>query len=148
MSIVERVSAELKTAMKAREKEKVQGLRGIRAAFIEALKADGSESLSEEQELTILRRLAKQRRESIDAYVDAGREELAETEKAELAVIESFLPQLADEATTAAWVDAAIASTGASSMKDMGRVMGTLMKEHKAEMDAKLANQLIKARLG
>lgn len=148
MSIVERVSSELKAAMKARDKQRIKGLRGIRAAFIEALKADGSETLPEATEIAILRRLAKQRRESIDAYVAGGREELADDEKAELAVIEAFLPQLADEATTAAWVDEAIAATGASSMKDMGKVMGVLMKGHKDEMDAKLANQLVKARLG
>lgn len=148
MSLVQKVGDELKAAMKARDKERTGALRGIRAAFLEAMKADGSDSLSEEVEMTILKRLAKQRREAIDAFVQGGREELAATEKAELDVIESFLPSLADEATTTAWVDEAIAATGASSMKDMGKVMGMLMKAHKAEMDAKLANQLIKARLG
>ncbi|MCB9669026.1 MAG: GatB/YqeY domain-containing protein [Alphaproteobacteria bacterium] len=148
MSILERVSEDLKVAMKARDKDRLQGLRGIRAAFIEALKADGSETLDPEEELAILRRLAKQRRESIDAYVAGGREELADTERAELAVIEGYLPSLAGPEQTAAWVDAAIAATGASTMKDMGKVMGALMKDHKAELDAKLANTIIKERLG
>jgi hypothetical protein len=148
MALVQKVSDELKAAMKARDKARVAGLRAIRAAFIEALKADGSETLSDDAETTILRRLAKQRRESIEAFEKGGRDELAAGEKAELAIIEGFLPQQADEATTTAWVDAAIAETGASSMKDMGRVMGVLMRDHKAELDAKMANGIVKARLG
>ncbi len=147
MSMVQRVSDELKTAMKARDKVKVATLRGIRAAFIEAMKADGSETVSEEQSATILRRLAKQRKKSIDAFVKGGREELAEGERAELAVLGRFLPKQADAATTEAWVVAAIEETGASSMRDMGKVMGVLMRDHKAELDAGMANKLVKARL-
>ena len=147
MSLVDQVSAELKTAMRARDKVRIAGLRGIRAAFIEALKADGSETLADEAALTILRRLAKQRRESIDAYTEGGRPELAEDEQAELAVIEGFLPQLADEAQTRAWVDEAIAKTGASAMSDMGKVMGLLMGAHRDVLDGKLANQIVRERL-
>lgn len=148
MALVQKVSDDLKTAMKARDKGRVAALRAIRAAFIEAMKADGSETLSEEVEGTILRRLAKQRRESIEAFTDGGREELAEQETLELAVIEEFLPKQADAATTEIWVDAAITETGAASMRDMGKVMGVLMRDHKAELDAKLANQLVKSKLG
>ncbi len=147
MSLVEQVSAELKTAMKARDKVRVAGLRGIRAAFIEALKADGSDSLADDDALTILRRLAKQRRESITAYEEGGRPELAADEKAELAVIEGFLPQQADEAQTRAWVDEAIARTGASGMSDMGKVMGVLMGAHRDVLDGKLANQIVREKL-
>jgi uncharacterized protein YqeY len=148
MSLVDQVSEELKTAMRARDKVRVAGLRGIRAAFIEALKADGSDTLADEDAVTILRRLAKQRRESIDAYTEGGRPELAEDEKAELAVIEAFLPQQADEAQTRAWVDEAIAKTGASGMADMGKVMGVLMGAHRDVLDGKLANQIVRERLG
>lgn len=147
MSLVDQIKDELKTAMKARDKERVGALRSIRAAIIEALKADGSEDLSEEQGQQILRRLAKQRRESIEAFEGAGRAEMAATEKSELAVIEAFLPQMADEAQTKTWVDEAIAATGASSMGDMGKVMGKLMSQHKAVLDAKLANQLVRKAL-
>lgn len=147
MSLVDQIKDELKTAMKARDKERVGALRSIRAAIIEALKADGSEDLSEEQGQQILRRLAKQRRESIEAFEQGGRDEMAATEKAELAVIEAFLPQMADEAQTKAWVDEAIAKTGASQPGDMGKVMGVLMKEHRAVLDAKLANQLVRQAL-
>lgn len=148
MSLLERVSDDLKDAMRARDKARTTGLRGIRAAFIEALKEDGAESLPDARAEEILRKLAKQRKESIDAYDQGGRPELAEVERAELAVIEGYLPQLADEATTRAWVQAAIASTKAAGPGDLGRVMGVLMKEHKAVLDGKLANRLVRELLG
>ncbi|MEZ4317418.1 MAG: GatB/YqeY domain-containing protein [Myxococcota bacterium] len=148
MSLVETVSEELKNAMRARDKVRTQGLRNIRAAFIEALKEDGAESLPDAKAEEILRKLAKQRKESIEAYEGGGRPELADEERAELAVIEAFLPQLADEAQTRAWVEAAIAKTGASAPSDMGKVMGLLMKDHKAVLDGKLANQIVRELLG
>ncbi|MCB9677198.1 MAG: GatB/YqeY domain-containing protein [Alphaproteobacteria bacterium] len=148
MGLVETVSSQLKDAMKARDKDRVNGLRGIRAAFIEALKEDGSETLPDEKAMTILRRLAKQRKESIEAYDAGGRPELAEAERAELAVIEGFLPQVADEATTREWVAAAIAQTGASAPADMGKVMGALMKAHQGVLDGKLANRIVRELLG
>jgi uncharacterized protein YqeY len=73
---------------------------------------------------------------------------MAENERAELAVIQEFLPQLADEAETRGWVEAAIASTGASEKKDMGKVMGALMKDHKAEVDGNIARKLVQELLG
>ena len=140
MDIYDTVNVELKKAMRARDKARVAGLRNIRAAFIEAQKADGSDTVDDETCLTLLRRLAKQRRESIDAYEKGGRDDLAASEQAELAVIEAFLPQLADEATTREWVKAAIEATGATSARDLGKVMGELMKAHKGEIDGKRAN--------
>jgi uncharacterized protein YqeY len=145
MALVEQVSEQLKDAMRARDKVRVQALRGIRAAFLEALKSgqyDGE--LPDEDAIGLLRRLAKQRRESIEAYQAGGRDDLVEQEQGELAIIEDFLPKLADEATTRAWVQAAIAKTGASGPGDMGKVMGALMKAHKGDLDGKLANQLVR----
>jgi uncharacterized protein YqeY len=144
MGLLERVSDELKDAMKAKDKPRIAGLRGIRAAFIEALKEDGAETLPDESAHAILRRLAKQRRESIDAYTAGSRDDLVAQEQAELAVIESFLPSLADEETTRGWVREAIAKTGATGPSDMGKVMGALMAAHRAELDGKLANQLVR----
>src|SRR3972149_10658539 len=95
------------------------------------MKKDGASGLSDEVELALLRRLEKQRLESIAAFEGAGRTELAEREKAELAVIREFLPSLADEATTRAWVEAAVAETGAAGPRDPGRGMGAGMKKHK-----------------
>ncbi len=148
MAIIDDVSTQLKEAMKAREKVRTTALRGIRAGLIEAMKADGSDTVSDEAATTLLRRLAKQRQESIEAFEQGGREELAAQEREELAVIEGFLPKLADEATTRGWVEAAIAKTGATEMKDMGKVMGVLMGAHKAELDGKLANGIVRELLG
>jgi uncharacterized protein len=106
------------------------------------MKKDGSQTLDDEVAIAVLRRLAKQREESIDAFAKAGRSERAEAERAEKAVIESFLPNLADEATTRAWVQEAIAETGASSARDLGRVMGAVMKTHRADVDGKLVREI------
>ena len=144
MSILDRVSDELKAAMRSKDKTRLGALRGMRAAFIEALKRDGAEELPDSDALTILKRLAKQRRESIEAYEGGGRTDLAETEKAELAVLEEFLPKMADETTTRTWVQEAIASTGASGPADMGKVMGALMGAHRDELDGKLANKVVR----
>ena len=82
-------------------------------------------------------------KESIEAFEKGDRPEMAEAEKAELAIIQEFLPQLADAAQTRSWVEAAIASTGATEKKDMGKVMGALMKDHKADLDGNLAKGIV-----
>lgn len=143
MSINDQVSQLLKEAMRNKDAGRLRALRGIRAAFIAAMKEDGSDTLSDDACLPLLRRLAKQRKESITAFKKGGRDELAADEQAELDVIEAFLPKMADEAMTQKWVEEAIEATGASSKADMGRVMGHLMKNHRGEMDGKLANQMV-----
>jgi uncharacterized protein YqeY len=147
MPLVDTINDQLKTAMRAQDKARLVALRNIRAAFILGMKEDGADTLPDEKATALLRSLAKQRQDSITEYQKAKREDLAAAEAAELAVIEEFLPKLADEATTRAWVDQAIASTGAKSKADMGRVMGALMSAHKAELDGKLANRLVAERL-
>ncbi len=144
MSIFDDVSAQMKEAMKSQDKARLTALRNIRAGFIEALKLDGSSTLSDETAETILRRLSKQRKESIDAYEAGGRADLASEEKAELAVIEAFLPKLADEATLRGWVQEAIASSGATTQKELGKVMGALNGAHRGQFDGKLANKLVR----
>ncbi len=144
MPIVDDVSTQLKDAMRARDKVRTQGLRSIRAAFIEHMKSDGSDSLSDADAVTMLRRLAKQRRESIDAYEAGGRDDLVAAEQAELLVIDAFLPKLADEATTRGWVAEAIERARAAGPSDMGKVMGVLMGAHKGELDGKLANRIVR----
>ncbi|NCG18707.1 MAG: GatB/YqeY domain-containing protein [Rhodobacterales bacterium] len=148
MPIIDDVSSQIKDAMRAREKVRLGALRGIRSGLIEAMKADGSDTVSDETAIPLLRRLAKQRHESIAAFDGGGREEMAQQERDELAVIESFLPSLANEETTRGWVQAAIDQTGASSMRDMGKVMGVLMGAHKAEIDGKIAQKVVKELLG
>ena len=148
MSIFDRVNAEMTSAMKAREAARLQALRGIRAAFLLELKKDNSTTLGDEACLAILRRLEKQRGESIEAFEKVGRPDRVAEERAELAVIHEFLPRLADEATTKAWVEAAIAETGAKVAGDMGRVMGAVMKGHKGDVDGNLARKIAAELLG
>ncbi len=142
MAIFDDVSSQLRDAMRAKDKTRVTALRSIRAAFLSATKEDGSTTLEDEACIALLRKLAKQRQESISAFAGAGRTERAAAERAELSVIETFLPRLADPATTRCWVEQAIASTSASSPQDLGRVMAALMKAHKGELDGGLANQI------
>jgi uncharacterized protein YqeY len=148
LSIADEVTTELKNAMRARDSQRTTALRGIRAAFITIMKADGAGVVSDEAAVAALRRLAKQRIESIAAFDKGGRDDLAAAERAELAVIEQWLPKLADEETTRQWVAAAIAESGAASMGDLGRVMGALMRAHKGEVDGKLAQKVARDLLG
>lgn len=142
MSIVQDVSQQMKDAMKAKEKIRLTALRSIRALLLNEMKKDGSDDLSEETCVAILRRLEKQRGESIEAFANAGREEQAEAERGELAVIREFLPSLADEATTRGYVEEAIRQTGAAKQGDAGRVMGALMKQYKGQIDGGLAKKI------
>ncbi len=143
MAVVEKISEDLKQAMRDRDAARTSAIRNMRAALLLAMKEDGSQTLPDEKAYEVLRRLAKQRQESVDAYRSAGREDLVAAELAELTLIETYLPRLADLETTRQWVQEAIASTGATSARDKGKVMGALMKAHKADLDGKLANQVV-----
>jgi uncharacterized protein YqeY len=142
MPIFDAVSQGMKDALKAKDSVRLTTLRSIRAAFLNELKKDNSSELSDEACVPLLRRLEKQRKESIEAFESGGRQDRADDERAELAVIETFLPSLADEATTRVWVEEAIAASGASAPGDVGRVMGSLMKAHKGDVDGNLAKRL------
>ena len=142
MSLVDTVANDMKDAMRNKDSARLTTLRAVRAAFLNAMKADGSESLAEDQAVAILRKQAKQRQDAMEAFEKAGRDDLFQTEKNELAIIETYLPNLADADQTRAWVEAAIASTGAASPKEMGKVMGAVMKEHRAEVDGNLVRQI------
>ena len=142
MSIASDVSDQMKEAMKAKDKIRVTALRSIRALLLNEMKKDNSTDLADEISIGLLRRLEKQRGESIEAFEKAGRTEQVEAERGELAVIRGFLPSLADEATTRTWVQEAIAASGAAAPGDVGRVMGALMKTHKGEIDGALAKKI------
>ena len=148
MGRVETVTAQLKDAMKAKDAPRLAALRNIRAAFLVEMKKDGSETLDDATSIAVLRRLAKQRQESIEAFTQAGRPERVAEEQAELRVIEEFLPRLADEPTTRAWVQEAITASGAGSARELGKVMGALMKAHKGDVDGDLARRLAAELLG
>ena len=138
------------TAMKAKEKERTATLRQISAKIkdrdIEE-RTSSKEIPDDELVTSVLQKMAKQRRESIEMYENGGRQELADNEKAELAVIEEFLPQMMSENETKSAIAAIIADTGADGMKDMGKVMGALKAQHGAVLDGKLASGLVKAAL-
>ncbi len=142
MSIAQDVSNQIKEAMKSKDKIRLNALRSIRSMLLNEMKKDNSEDLPDATSITLVRRLEKQRGESIEAFESAGRDEQAENERGELAVIREFLPVLADEETTRRYVEEAIASSGASSAGDVGRVMGALMKAHKGEIDGGLAKRI------
>jgi uncharacterized protein YqeY len=148
MSIVNQVSDQMKDAMKAKEKIRLAALRSMRSLLLNEMKKDNSTDLSDEVAVGLFRRLEKLRLESIDAFEAAGRTEQVEAERTELAVIREFLPQLADEAATRSIVEAAIASSGAATKGDLGRVMGVIMKEHKGKVDGTLARTIAAELLG
>jgi uncharacterized protein YqeY len=140
--IVEDVTREMQAALKGKAPERLSALRNIRAALLVEMKKDNSKTLADEVSVAVLRRLEKQRLESIEAFEQAGRAERVAAERAELAVVQEFLPKLADEARTRAWVAEAIAATGAAKPGDVGRVMGALMKAHKGDVDGTLARRI------
>lgn len=129
MDLFDTVSNDIKKAMLARDKVRLEALRGIKKEFIEAKTAPASNgSLSDDDALKILTKMAKQRRESARIYSEQNRPELAEGELAEVAVIEEYLPKQLSEAELSEALEAIIAQTGASSPADMGRVMGVATK--------------------
>ncbi|MGY6703215.1 GatB/YqeY domain-containing protein [Roseinatronobacter sp.] len=151
MSLRDRISSELKTAMKAKDSAKLATLRLINAAIKDreiAARGDGtSGELSDADLVAVLTRMVKQRRDSARAYEEAARLDLAEKEIAEIAVIETFLPRQMTEDEMTKAVDAAIAETGAASVRDIGKVMGVLKARHAGEMDFGKAGAIVKAKL-
>ena len=143
----DKIKTETVTAMKAKDKERTAALRLIGAKIKDRdieMRTSGKEIADDELVTDVLQKMAKQRRESITMYEDGGREELAEQERAELSVIEEFLPRTLDEAETKAAIEEAKADTGAQSIKDMGKVMGELKAKHGASLDMTLASRLVK----
>jgi uncharacterized protein len=146
------IKAALVTAMKSGDKPRTTAIRLIQAALknrdIELRGAVSGAPADDDALVTeVLQKMVKQRRESIALYEQGGRRELAEAEKAEVAVIESFLPaQMSDEAARAA-IDAIVGETGANSLKDMGRVMAAVKERHAGQLDMSNASALVKARL-
>jgi len=137
--------------MKAKDKVRLEAVRGIKKALLEKeveLRAQGKEELSEAEELDLLSKQAKQRRDSIAQYEQAGRADLVDQESQELAIIESYLPQQMSEEEIAEAVKKAIAAAGASSPKDMGKVMGPLMQKLKGRADGQQVQAAVKSQLG
>jgi uncharacterized protein YqeY len=146
----DRLSDDLKTAMKAGDKPRVSTIRLIQAALkdrdIEARGA-GKGPLSDDDILGLLQKMLKQRQESVDIYDKNSRPELAAGERAEMAIIGEFMPKQLDDTETAVSVEAAIAETGATTIKDMGKVVGKLRADFAGRMDFGKASAMVKARL-
>ncbi len=139
--------ADMKSTMKSGDKARLKVIRMILAA-IKQVEVDERIELDDARVIAVLDKMAKQRRESISQFEQAGRDDLADVEKAELEVIQHYLPEALTEDEINRLIDAAIAETGASDMKQMGQVMGTLKPRLQGRADMGQVSQLIKARLG
>lgn len=147
MNLEEKINEEMKKAMKASDKIRLQTLRSIRSAIIEFNKSGATEPMTEEQEMDILMKQAKKRRDAIDLYKQGKRQDLVDKETAELEIISEFLPKQMAEEEIAEAVRKVIVNTGASSMKDMGKVMGIVMKQLKGKADGNMVKDIVKKEL-
>jgi uncharacterized protein YqeY len=149
MNLFDTISEEIKKAMLAKDKVRLEALRGIKKEFLEAKTAKGAnDELSDETAIAILQKMVKQRKDSADIYTSQGRPDLAEDEIAQIKVIQDFLPsQLSAEELEAA-VKKIITEVGATSMKDMGKVMGVATKELAGKAEGRAISEMVKKLLG
>lgn len=148
MSLQQDIMTALKTAMKAKDQTALTALRAVKSAILLAQTESGAkEELSEAQELKILQKLVKQRKDSAVIFQSQDRIDLAEPELAEAEVISQFLPEAMSEEDIAKIVEATIAKVGASGMKDMGKVMGMVSKELAGQADGKTISNIVKQKL-
>ena len=145
MNLFDTISDEIKKAMLARDKVRLEALRGVKKEFLEAKTAKGaSDELSDETATTILQKMVKQRKDSAEIYTTQGRADLAADELAQLRVIQEFLPaQLSSEELESA-VQSIITETGAQSMKDMGKVMGVATRQLAGKAEGRAISEMVK----
>jgi len=148
MGLFETINTDIKNAMLAKEKEKLEALRAVKAAFMVAKTEKGNSELTEDKEITIVQKLVKQRLDTAEIYKQNNRPELAEKEEAEAKIISVYLPKQLSEEEITAEVKAIIEQTGASSMKDMGKVMGMASKKLAGKADGKIISGIVKQMLG
>lgn len=144
MSLTEKINADIKEAMKAREKEKLAALRAIKSALMLEATKDSSGVVSEETEMKILQKLHKQRKDAAALYEEQDRPDLLEDEVFQANIIEAYLPAQMSEDEIGAVVKEIIAKTGASSPADMGKVMGAAMGQLAGKADGKIISKLVK----
>lgn len=150
MSLKDQIGEDIKTAMKAKDKIRLQTVRSIKKAILDKeveLRPKGQDSLTPEQEIELLSQQAKQRRDSIEQFHNAGRDDLAEKESQELAIIETYLPEQISDRELETIIDDLIATSGAATLKDLGKVMGPAMKQLKGKADGKKIQELVKSKL-
>lgn len=145
MTLFDQISEDIKAAMKARDKVRLETLRNIKKVFLEAKTAPGAnDTLADADALKIIAKLAKQGKETATTYTQAGRQDLADAELAQVEVLESYLPKQLSQEEIAAEVKKIIAEVGATSMKEMGRVMGTASKLLAGKADGRIISEIVK----
>ncbi|WP_375323705.1 GatB/YqeY domain-containing protein [Flagellimonas sp. GZD32] len=147
MGLQEKVMTEMKAAMKAKDTVALESLRAIKSAILLAKTEKVGTELSEEDEVKLVQKLVKQRKDSAAIYQEQGRDDLAEPELAQVAVIEKFLPEQLTEEEIEKVVVQTIDAVGASGMQDMGKVMGIVSKELAGQADGKTISTIVKAKL-
>ena len=150
MSLKDTINEDIKVAMKAKDKIRLQTIRSIKKVIIEKeveLRAKGFDSLNEEQELQLLSQQAKQRRDAIAQYNKAGRDDLVMEESQELAIIETYLPEQLSDEELEKIITEIMTEVGATTKKDLGKVMGKAMKQLKGKADGKKIQEIVKNKL-
>lgn len=150
MSLKDQITEAIKAAMKSQDKLRLETVRSIKKTLLEkeiGVRPTGQTELTEAQEIEVLVQQAKQRRDSIEQYHQAGRDDLAEQEAQELAIIQEYLPQQLSDAELGTLIAEIISQVGATSPKDMGKVMGLAIQQLKGKADGKRVQELVKARL-
>lgn len=147
MNLLDRLNEEMKQAMKSREKEKLSVIRMLKAALQNEAIKQGNKQLSEDEELTVLSREVKQRKDSLHEFEKAGREDLAQKVREELSFISYYMPEQLSDDEVEDLVLKAIADAGASTKADMGKVMGVLMPKVKGKADGTLVSTLVQRHL-
>jgi hypothetical protein len=147
MSLQQRVMEQLKLAMKAKDSVALESLRAIKSALL-LVSTSGSSEITEEEEIQLVQKLVKQRKDSAAIFIEQGRQDLADPELAQIAIIEQFLPQQLTEEEVEKVVVQTIDATGATGMKDMGKVMGIVSKELAGQADGKMISTIVKKKLG
>jgi uncharacterized protein YqeY len=150
MPLKNNIIADLKTAMKNREKDRVQVLRSLKAKILEkeiSIREGGEAELSDDQVTDVLMKAAKQRKDSIEQFKEGGRDDLVQNEQEELIIIESYLPEMLSEDEIRTIVRKKIEATGAEDMSDMGKVMGSLMQELKGKAEGAKVSKVVKEEL-
>ena len=145
MILFDQISEDIKAAMKARDKVRLETLRNIKKVFLEAKTAPGAnDTLADADALKIIAKLAKQGKETAKTYSDAGRQDLADAELAQVEVLESYLPKQLSQEEIEAEVKRIIAEVGATSMKEMGKVMGSASKQLAGKADGRDISEIVK----
>jgi uncharacterized protein len=149
MSLQDKINDDIKAAMLAKEKEKLEALRAIKSALLLAgTEKNAADSITEDAEIKLLQRLVKQRRESAEIYVSQNRKDLADVELFQAEIIQKYLPQQMSPEELTAEIKAIIAETGATSAKDLGKVMGAASKKLSGKADNKTISEIARQLLG